>query len=141
MLENLSAQHPRLSTTLPGLRPRSFVARRGKGLAELPLTCDTLWIDTDRSICTLVWRGQLPLQHGLDEGRVYVLLEDAKAGRSPWADVERCCGDRSLGRQDADACGSPPIARRRLRQGCSLRSRPAPFTKALAAEAGARPGR
>jgi hypothetical protein len=91
VLENLSAQHPRLATSLPGLRPRSFVARRRKGLAELPLTCDTLWIDTDRSLCTLVWRGQLPLQHGLDEGKVYVLIEDPGRPLS-WADVERRCG-------------------------------------------------
>jgi hypothetical protein len=90
VLENLSAQHPILTTSLPGLRPRSFVARRGKGLAELPLTADTLWIDTDRSLCTLVWRGQLPLLHGLDEGKVFVLLED-HSKPLPWAEVERRC--------------------------------------------------
>jgi hypothetical protein len=112
VLENLSAQHPRLSTTLPGLRPRAVVARRHERLAELPLACDTLWIDTDRSVCALVWRGQLALQQGAEPGRVYVLIEDAKAPLT-WADVERCCADDPDDRTQRMG----PDRRRRLRPG------------------------
>jgi hypothetical protein len=60
ILENLHPEHARLSTNLPGLAPRAFVERRGAGAQEITMTCDTLWIETDRGICTLTWRGQLP---------------------------------------------------------------------------------
>src|SRR5580704_1435434 len=56
VLENLHPQHPRLVTTLPGLRPRAF-ADRGEGPQEIAMTADTLWIDTGRGTCTLTWRG------------------------------------------------------------------------------------
>ena len=40
-------------------------AARARGLrappVELPLTADTLWIDTNRGVCTVTWRGQLRL--------------------------------------------------------------------------------
>jgi hypothetical protein len=74
VLENLSPQTPRLVTTLPVARPRAF-ADRGKGLEELQLICDTLWIDTDSGVATLTWRGQMGLAGRHDEGAVVVLLD------------------------------------------------------------------
>ncbi len=58
VLENLHQEHPRLVTALPGIRPRAGVERRGAPPVELPLTADTLWIDTNRGVCTVTWRGQ-----------------------------------------------------------------------------------
>jgi hypothetical protein len=74
VLENLHPEHPRFVTDLPGLRPRAFVERQGRS-QPVPLRCDTLWIDTDRSLCTLSWRAQIPLQHPEEEGRVVVSLD------------------------------------------------------------------
>jgi hypothetical protein len=86
VLENLHPEHPRLVTSLPGYEPRAFVERPG-GVTDLPMICDTLWIDTDRGICTLTWRGQLTLDHPAEEGRVVVAM--ATLGRPlPWSAVE-----------------------------------------------------
>jgi hypothetical protein len=87
VLENLHPKHARLVTSLPGVEPRAFVELPHQVVTGLPLLCDTLWIDTDRSICTLTWRGQLALQRPTQEGQVVVAM--AKAGRAlTWAEVE-----------------------------------------------------
>jgi hypothetical protein len=62
VLENLHPDHPDLVTRLPGVRPVVRVEAPDLPAWELALVADTLWIDTDRSICTLTWRGQIPLQ-------------------------------------------------------------------------------
>jgi hypothetical protein len=88
VLENLHPEHPRLVTSLSGVRPVAFVERRGAPAQELTMTADTLWIDTDRSICTVTWRGQVSLEHPGQPGRV--LVATAEAGqRLGWAEVER----------------------------------------------------
>ena len=92
LLENLHPKHPRLITDLPRAWPRAF-ADRGGGLEEVSLTCDTLWIDTDRAVCTLAWRGHLGLHGPGDEGRVSVLLDRRPA--LSWAEIQRQCGSRS----------------------------------------------
>jgi hypothetical protein len=74
VLENLHPDHPRFVTSLPSLRPRATVERPGAP-RHVPLRCDTLWIDTDRGVCTLAWRAQVPLKHPDEEGRVVVALE------------------------------------------------------------------
>jgi hypothetical protein len=87
VLENLHPDHPRLVTSLPGYEPRAFVERARGPVTELPMTCDTLWIDTDRSVCTLTWRGQLTLDGAGEEGRVVVAME--MLGRPlDWSAVE-----------------------------------------------------
>lgn len=70
LLENMHADHERLVTKLPGIRPRAIADRATGEREELPLVADTLWIDTDRKICTVVWRGQLGLRHSQEKGRV-----------------------------------------------------------------------
>ncbi|HLM72832.1 MAG TPA: DUF2169 domain-containing protein, partial [Polyangiaceae bacterium] len=51
---------------LPSERPRVYAfarerGARGRSIREVPLRCDTLWIDTDRALCSLVWRGVIEL--------------------------------------------------------------------------------
>jgi hypothetical protein len=83
LLENLHPEHPALVTTLPGVRPRAITERGGAVTAELPMRADTLWIDTDRGVCTLTWRGQLQLDHPGQHGRVVVdMVQSADARRS-----------------------------------------------------------
>ena len=91
LLENLHREHPQLVTTLPGLHPRAFVESAGVLRQEVKLKCDTLWIDTDRSICTLTWRGVLPLARADEPGRIAVVLEE-RSQRLSRADVERLLG-------------------------------------------------
>jgi hypothetical protein len=57
VLENLSPSHPHLETTLPALRPRVFLVAPSGRATDVALRCDTLWIDTDRAIAVLTWRG------------------------------------------------------------------------------------
>jgi hypothetical protein len=71
VLENLHPDHPRLATNLPGIHPRAFIERANVA-EELSLACDTLWIDTDRSLCTLVWRGRFALEGPAQRGRVLI---------------------------------------------------------------------
>jgi hypothetical protein len=88
ILENLHPQHPRLVTSLPGMHPRAFVLRPGAKPQDLPLRCDTLWIDTDRSKCTVTWRSQIALDRPHALGRVVIALEEP-GQRMTWGDVER----------------------------------------------------
>ncbi len=100
ILENLHPEHPRLVTSLPGVVPQAFVDRRGHTQHELSLTCDTLWIDTDRSVCTVTWRGQLPMEGPGQAGRILIAAGDA-GQRLTWADVERLAAD-AIDLDDAD---------------------------------------
>jgi hypothetical protein len=87
VLENLHLEHPRLATNLPGLEPRVFIDAPSHSPWELKLTCDTLWIDTDRSLCTLTWRGQAQVDGPTPAGRMVVAME--RVGRTlAWAQVE-----------------------------------------------------
>ncbi len=88
VLENLHPQQPRLVTSLPGFHPRVFAVRSGNPPQEVAVRCDTLWIDTDRQQCTLVWRGQLVLDRPNTAGRVIVAMEEP-GQRLVWTDVER----------------------------------------------------
>jgi hypothetical protein len=58
VLGNLNREHARLETRLPSVRAKAFLvpADIERGL-EIPLRCDTVWIDTDRAVVTLSWRG------------------------------------------------------------------------------------
>ncbi len=78
VLENLHADHARLVTSLSQVEPRA-VAERAGGSAEVRLRCDTLWIDTDRGCCSLVWRGQVLLGDPREAGRVVVTATVARA--------------------------------------------------------------
>lgn len=57
-LENLSPTHPRLEARLPVIQPRAFRVSPRTGLSyEVPLRIDTVWIDSDRSLAVIAWRG------------------------------------------------------------------------------------
>ncbi len=77
-LENLHPDHPRLTTSLAGLELAGVVERPGQPPQKLVLACDTLWIDTDRQVCHLVWRGTVALTRPDESGRI-VLSASARA--------------------------------------------------------------
>ncbi|WP_437760724.1 DUF2169 domain-containing protein [Sorangium sp. So ce1389] len=74
VLENLHPEHPRLVTRLAGERPQAFVERPGQAPQPVALRPDLLWIHTDRALCALTWRGQVPLAHPHEAGAVRVSL-------------------------------------------------------------------
>ena len=77
-LENLHPEQAWLETRLPALRIKLFRrAPRSDRAVELPMRCDTLWIDADRGICFALWRGAV-LVEGPDEaavGRLVIAAE------------------------------------------------------------------
>ena len=82
ILTNLHPEHPRLVTTLQPIVPRA-VCTPGSGVArEIRLRCDTLSIDTDRAIVSLVWRGIVTLEHPAQVGQIVVTAEGAAAPAS-----------------------------------------------------------
>lgn len=89
-LEYLHPKHSSLTTRLAGVVPKVVVERAG-GQDELTMTPDTLWIDTDRSLCTLTWRGQIRLEHAEVHGRVIVSMSqisrdrESRLGATPYA--------------------------------------------------------
>ena len=90
LLEHLHPDHPRLVTALPGVRPRARIERRGTQ-DEVPMIADTLWIDAARGICTVTWRGRVPLDHPGEPGRIVIALE-APQHRSPLRSTVRIDG-------------------------------------------------
>jgi hypothetical protein len=79
VLEYLSADHPSLTTKLAGARPHAVVELPGSASRDLVMTADTLWIDTDRSLCTMTWRGAVAVEGPEQPGRVVVGLDDGAA--------------------------------------------------------------
>ncbi|MEZ4302851.1 MAG: DUF2169 domain-containing protein, partial [Polyangiaceae bacterium] len=73
-LTHLHPKHAHLSSRLPGLLPRVTLERPGEGTRELDAVADTLWIDTDRGIATLVWRAEVPVAHPLEAGEITVAM-------------------------------------------------------------------
>ncbi|MEZ4302138.1 MAG: DUF2169 domain-containing protein [Polyangiaceae bacterium] len=103
VLENLHPWHAELVTRLPGLRPRAFAKPKGGTPVPVAMRADTLWIDTSRGLCTLSWRGHLPLEHAGPDLRVFVAMEHASRPLS-WDDVDRL---RSRGPDPAPAPPPP----------------------------------
>src|SRR6185369_13803533 len=77
----LACLHPRvehLRTTLPAIRPQVFrLPPGGKRAEEIVLRCDTLWIDSDRGVVVLSYRGLTDLG-GMTEdsvGELFVVAD------------------------------------------------------------------
>ena len=83
---------------IPGAAPRDLV-----------MTADTLWIDTDRALCTLTWRGQVAVDGPAQQGRVLVALEEA-GQHLTWADIS---GESPVESTPSEA---PPASRPRRPQ-------------------------
>jgi len=74
VLEHLHPLHAHLTTRLPGIIPRAVVHRSSGEREDVTLVADTLWIDADRGICTVVWRGTVGLNHADEAGIIGVAL-------------------------------------------------------------------
>jgi hypothetical protein len=76
-LEHLHPAEAKLETVLPGLRPVVYV-ERASGARRLEVKGDTLWIDTNRLVQTVTWRGQIAIESLEESLRVVVSM--AKPG-------------------------------------------------------------
>lgn len=76
VLENLTPSAPVLATRLPPLAPRAFRVSNTTGLSyEIPLRCDTLWIDGDRALAVVSFRGGVDIDDPRAPGRIVVATE------------------------------------------------------------------
>ncbi|MDI1432131.1 DUF2169 family type VI secretion system accessory protein, partial [Polyangium sorediatum] len=73
-LTNLHPHVPVLSTRLQLVKPCALVQKSGAP-ADLRFRCDTLFLDTNRGIASLTWRGSLPLVSPHEDGCVVVTTE------------------------------------------------------------------
>jgi hypothetical protein len=105
VLDNLHPTYPLLVTSLPGVHPRAYLDRGGDP-APVAMRCDTLWIDTERSVCTLTWRGQVRLEHPTESGAVLIAMEQ-RGQQLGAADVERLVGRRPEFASPPATAGAP----------------------------------
>ncbi len=95
VLENLHREHPRFVAKLPHVRPRAFlVSPDGERSLEIALRCDTLWIDTDRALMTLSWRGLVGLGTPEAEGlETLVVAAESKGKELRYKHIQRMLRD------------------------------------------------
>ncbi|WP_437648050.1 DUF2169 domain-containing protein [Sorangium sp. So ce362] len=79
VLEHLSPVHPRLVTRLSRIVPRASVQRENRDVELVRLRCDTLSIDGDRGVASLVFRGLVPLSPPDEPGLVAITAEAEEA--------------------------------------------------------------
>ncbi|WP_437693854.1 DUF2169 domain-containing protein [Sorangium sp. So ce176] len=119
VLENLHPELPRLATRLAGERAQAFVERPGQAAQPVALRPDLLWIHTDRALCALTWRGQIPLAHPHEAGAVRVSLVSAPVSAlfsAPSASVRRE-SDPGEGRETPSSPASSSAGARSARRG------------------------
>ncbi|MGK3967642.1 DUF2169 domain-containing protein [Sorangium sp. So ce118] len=104
ILEHLHPEHPHLMTSLPGLHPRAYVDRPGEPPQGVPMWPDLLWINTDRCICTVTWRGQVPLREPQEAGQILVALEGPHQTLA-WNDIEGLASSYGVGLAGGGADG------------------------------------
>lgn len=111
-LLRLHPEHPDLSTQLPGVRVRCFLASHESSpslplLRELRMELDTVWIDASALALVLVWRGVADVASDeADEVKyLFVSEEPISARPSPMAVVEQSF-QALLAARDAD---EPPL--------------------------------
>lgn len=81
VLTHLHPEHAQLECSLPGRRIVAYAKARDVDPQEVPMVCDTVWINTDEQICTLTWRGRMKLHRDPEEYRVLTVL--AGPGEEP----------------------------------------------------------
>jgi len=116
ILENLHPQYPRLATRLEGIVPKAVLrrhARPGEPEKPLNLRCDTLWIDTDRSVCCVTWRGSIALETA-EGGEIHVTGEGLRrapsAAESPRGSREASFASEPRAGEPMSAGGGPESA-------------------------------
>jgi hypothetical protein len=91
VLEHLHPEHARLEARLPAMRPQVFrLPPPGAGkprVEEIILRADSLWIDTDRAVLVLTWRGLTDA--GAADAGTLVVDADPEGKKLRWDRVEK----------------------------------------------------
>ncbi len=126
VLENLHREHARLVASLPGLQPQAVVERASGHRALMELHADTMCIDTDRELCTVVWRGRIGLTHPREAGSIRFLCEGMPQGTARMGPMAAASG--GVGEMQAPAVSAAADATMTLAPGLSPVGGPAlPF--------------
>jgi uncharacterized protein YjbI with pentapeptide repeats len=85
VLEGLHPEVPRFESRLPSALGRARIYSSAPGFTAVDLSADTLWIDSDRSLCCLTWRGNFEVTAELDLSTVQIFAGLEMPGRPvPW---------------------------------------------------------
>jgi uncharacterized protein YjbI with pentapeptide repeats len=85
ILEGLHAESPRFESQLPSAVGRARIYSSTPGFENVPLNADTLWIDGDRSLCCLTWRGNFEVTADHDLSAIQIFAGLDMPGRPvPW---------------------------------------------------------
>jgi hypothetical protein len=104
VLENLDRGHARLETRLPSVRPKAFLvpADVDRGI-EIALRCDTVWIDTDRKLLTLSWRGLVTVDTPDEEALgALVIAAESKGREIGYAQITKLLRESTMSTTDSD---------------------------------------
>lgn len=99
LLEHLHPRVPRFEARLPAIRPKVFYVNPASGWhSELSMRCDTVWIDADRALAVVSWRGILPVGGPVEltAGRLLVASE-GPGEKVRYEDVARLEADGAAG--------------------------------------------
>ncbi len=95
VLEGLHPEHPRFESQLPSARARArLYSADSTSHREIGLAADTLWIDGDRSLCCVLYRGNFEVDNEgmLESMQLFAGLE--MPGRTiPWPGAQRPSAD------------------------------------------------
>jgi uncharacterized protein DUF2169 len=109
VLRGLLAGAAEQEVRLPGLEPAVFLVRsrdRLDAAEAVALVCDTLWIHTDRALCTLTWRGAVAAP---PDGAYLVV--DAGYGQAPaWPRVVSELGTVRWSKAQEESDRGPPAS-------------------------------
>lgn len=89
VLEGLHPEHPRFESQLPSARARArLYTLDNTSHREIGLTADTLWIDGDRSLCCVLYRGNFEIESETMLQSVQLFAGLELPGRLiPWPDA------------------------------------------------------
>ncbi|MFO0615141.1 MAG: DUF2169 domain-containing protein [Polyangiaceae bacterium] len=85
--ENLNPEAPRITSALPGIRPRAFVlldeSTGGGRLSEIALVLDTVFVDMEAMLVHVVWRGLTPVREDDLSDVSFLYLADEPLAEAP----------------------------------------------------------
>ncbi|MEJ7730194.1 MAG: DUF2169 domain-containing protein [Polyangiaceae bacterium] len=102
VLENLHPRHARLETRIPAVKPKAFFVDSAGRANEIALRCDTVWIDTDRGVLALTWRGLCTVEGGDDPPGTLVVAVESRGKEIRYKQIEALMREGTLGSLGTD---------------------------------------
>ncbi len=113
LLEGMHPIHHELRCRLPALLAHAVLQQEGRPPRSVSLVCDTLWIDADKMIATITWRGStkvdLAVADGAADAELHVVLSplvhlEESAGSPPqWSAARQVAGEKAPERGPTEA--------------------------------------